>query len=54
MSAVGYRGGVAQSTIIIITQKFKHYLERTRTIAQADSSPAAEDEQGGPSLVDDE
>ena len=34
--------------------KFKHYLERARTIAQADSSPVAEDEQGGPSLVDDE
>ena len=29
-------------------------LDRARTIAQADSSPAAEDEQGGPSLVDDE
>ncbi len=29
-------------------------LDRAKTKAQADSSPAAEDEQGGPSLVDDE
>ena len=54
-AAAAAHGGLGLCMEIEYTRlKFKHYLERARTIAQADSSPVAEDEQGGPSLVDDE